>query len=193
MTDKRPPSESEVGANLIAPHPRGVGGQGGRGGKPRGQGGQGVGSRQRGVVSGESSAGSRQRGVVSGESSAGSASAGAGVHRRGQKCEQMQSLDRGRGQGAGQKREEMRAFAYLQRAGGTQRAFRTPESPADFAKPHWRKAEGRGIIGCVRRRGTRRRLQPRTPDHRLSANEWRLAQSGAEGVRVASCVPPPCE
>ena len=193
MTEKRPPSESEVGANFKAPHPRGVGGQGGRGGKPSGHGGEGSGSRQRGVVSGESSAGSRQRGVVSGESSAGIASAGAGVHRRGQKCEQMQSLVRGRGQGAEQKREDMRALAYLQRAGGTQRASRTPESPADFAKPHWREAEGRRRIGCVRRGGTTSRLQTSAPAHRLSANEERLAQSGAEGVRVASCVPPPCE
>lgn len=61
MTEKRLPSESEVGANLIPPHPRGVGGQGGRGGKPAGSSGQGSGSSQRGEVSGEQSAGSSQR------------------------------------------------------------------------------------------------------------------------------------
>ena len=59
MTEKRPPSESEVGANLIPSFPPGRGGKGGRGGKQV-------------AVSGEQSAGSSQRGAVSGEQSAGS-------------------------------------------------------------------------------------------------------------------------
>ena len=59
MIKQRPPCESEVGANFTPPRPRGVGGLGGRGGKPAGGGGLLLGSRRLGVVGWESS-GSRQ-------------------------------------------------------------------------------------------------------------------------------------
>ena len=63
MIKQRPPCESEVGANFTPPRPRGVGGLGGRGGKPAGWGGLALGNRRRGIVGGESSAGNRRRGI----------------------------------------------------------------------------------------------------------------------------------